>query len=139
MIKINDFNTQHISCEYADSVIKMERHFKMGNRYLSYILNERNFRDDIVLCPPSKLIKVIESFNLRFPDIDYDAEDWRYFRNYMIRQYERVRKGILHLVLNSLNLSVCPYCNRQYIFGTDNNRKVGAQFDHFIVKVNIHI
>lgn len=50
MIKINDFNTQHISCEYADSVIKMERHFKMGNRYLSYILNERNFRDDIVLC-----------------------------------------------------------------------------------------
>jgi hypothetical protein len=24
MIKINDFNTQHISCEYADSVIKME-------------------------------------------------------------------------------------------------------------------
>lgn len=101
MIKINDFNTQHISCEYADSVIKMERHFKMGNRYLSYILNERNFRDDIVLCPPSKLIKVIESFNLRFPDIDYDAEDWRYFRNYMIRQYERVRKGILHLVLNS--------------------------------------
>ena len=134
MIKINDFNTQHISCEYADSVIKMERHFKMGNRYLSYILNERNFRDDIVLCPPSKLIKVIESFNLRFPDIDYDAEDWRYFRNYMIRQYERVRKGILHLVLNSLNLSVCPYCNRQYIFGTDNNRKVGAQFDHFYSK-----
>lgn len=40
MIKINDFNTQHISCEYADSVVKMERHFKMGNRYLSYILND---------------------------------------------------------------------------------------------------
>lgn len=134
MIKINNSKTQQISCEYADSVVEMKRHLKRDNQYLIYVFKERNFRDDIVLCPPSNLNKVIESFNIRFPYIDYKAKDWSFFRNYMIGQYERVRKGILHLVLNSLNLNVCPYCNRQYIFGTDNNRKVAAQFDHFYSK-----
>lgn len=52
----------------------------------------------------------------------------------MIGQYENIRKDFLPTVLNSLNLSVCPYCNRQYIFGTDINRKVHAQFDHFYSK-----
>ncbi|RGX79200.1 HNH endonuclease [Bacteroides stercorirosoris] len=134
MIKINNSNTQQISCEYADYVIKMKRYLKRDNQYLAYVFKERNFRDDIVLCPPSNLIKVIESFDVRFPDIDYKAKDWSDFRNYMIGQYERIRKEFLHVVLHSLNLSVCPYCNRQYIFGTDNNRKVGAQFDHFYSK-----
>lgn len=134
MIKINNPNALQISCEYADSVVKMKRHLKRDNQYLVYVFNERNFKDDIILCPPSNLIQEIELFNTRFPHIDHEAKDWIFFRNYMIGQYERIRKDFLHMVLNSLNLSVCPYCNRQYIFGADNNRKVGAQFDHFYSK-----
>lgn len=133
MIKINNSNIQQISSDYADYILTMKRHLKRDNQYLAYVFDERNIRD-IVLCPPLCLIKKIESFNKRFPNIDYEAVDWCDFRKYMIGQYEKVRKEILHDILDSLNLSVCPYCNRQYIFGADNNRKVGAQFDHFYSK-----
>lgn len=134
MIKINSLNIKQISIDYADYVVAMKRYLKRDNQYLAYVFNERNFRDDIVLCAPLNLEKEIELFNEHFPRIDYKAGAWCDFMKYMIRQYEKVRKEILQKVLISLNLSVCPYCNRQYIFGTDNSRKVGAQFDHFYSK-----
>lgn len=133
MIEIKSSNIQQISRDYADSVINMKRHIKRDNKYLAYLFYERKF-EDIVLCPSLSLIKAIESFNKHFPDIDYKGSEWCDFRKYMIGQYEKVRKKILYKVLNSLNISVCPYCNRQYIFGADNNRKVAAQFDHFYNK-----
>lgn len=133
MIEIRNFKIQQISRDYADSVINIKRHIKRDNKYLSYLFDERKF-EDIVLCPPFNLIKEIELFNERFPDIDYKASEWCDFRKYMIGQYEKVRKEILYKILDSLNISVCPYCNRQYIFGADNNHKVSAQFDHFYSK-----
>lgn len=133
MIKINNSNIQQVSNDYADYVVNMKRHLRRDNQYLAYVFNERNIRD-IVLCSPLRLINKIESFNEQFPNIGYEAEDWCDFRKYMIGQYEKVRKEILQAILDSLNLNVCPYCNRQYIFGTDNNRKVSAQFDHFYSK-----
>lgn len=133
MIEIKSSNLQQISKDYANSVVNIKRCIKRNNQYLSYVFNECKF-EDIVLCPPLSLIKEIELFNERFPYIDDEARDWCDFRKYMIGQYEKVRKEILHEILNSLNISVCPYCNRQYIFGTDNNHKVSAQFDHFYSK-----
>ena len=53
----------------------------------------------------------------------------------MVNQYANVRKEYLPHVLTKLNLSVCPYCNRHYIFTVDNGRKVSAQFDHFYSKM----
>lgn len=133
MIEIKNSNIEQISRNYADSVLMMKRHIKRDNKYLAYLFNERKF-EDIVLCPSLSLIKEIELFNKCFPDIDYEASEWCEFKKYMIGQYEKVRKEILYDVLDSLNISVCPYCNRQYIFGADNNRKVAAQFDHFYSK-----
>lgn len=81
MIKISNPNIQQISNEYADSILKMKRRFKKDNLYLTYIFNELNFRDNIILCPPSNLIDVIESFNAKFPDIKYEEKGWRDFKN----------------------------------------------------------
>ncbi|ADV45110.1 HNH endonuclease [Bacteroides helcogenes] len=133
MIKIEKSNILQVSNYYADSIVNMKRHLKRDNPYLAYVFNERKF-EELVLCPPLSLNKEIASFNERFPYIDYEAGDWSYFKKYMIGQYEKVRKEILHEILDSLNINVCPYCNRQYIFGADNNRKVSAQFDHFYSK-----
>lgn len=133
MIEIKNSNIQQISRDYADFIVNTKRHIKRNNKYLSYLFNGRKL-EDIVLCPPFNLIEEIELFNKYFPDIDYEASEWCDFRKYMIGQYEKIRKEILYEVLDSLNISVCPYCNRQYIFGADNNRKVGAQFDHFYCK-----
>ncbi len=41
-----------------------------------------------------------------------------------------------HKVISSLNIPVCPYCNRQYItnYGEKNNEKTTADLDHYYPK-----
>ena len=41
-----------------------------------------------------------------------------------------------HKIISSLNISVCPYCNRQYItnYGEKNNEKTTADLDHYYPK-----
>ncbi len=133
MIKIENADIQKISANYANYIVGMKRHIKRDNPYLAYTFNERNFMD-IVLCPALSLSNEIRLFDERFPNIDYQDGCWREFRNYMVGQYEKARKGILNDILKSLNLSVCPYCNRQYVFYIDSRRNVSAQFDHFYGK-----
>lgn len=133
MIKIDNSPIEQICSNYADDVSKMKRRIYRDNQFLIYIFNERNFRD-IISCPASSLYKEVNQFKERFPDIDYKTDKWIDFKNYMVRQYEKVRNEYLQIVLDSLNLRVCPYCNRQYIFSADGGRKVSAQFDHFYNK-----
>ena len=83
MIEIKNSNIQQISRNYADSVLMMKRHIKRDNKYLVYLFNERKF-EDIVLCPSLSLIKEIELFNKRFPDIEYEASEWCDFRKFLI-------------------------------------------------------
>lgn len=138
MIEIKNSNIQQISRKYTDSVIIMKRNIKRNNKYLAYLFYKRKF-EDIVSCPPSSLIIEIERFNKQFPDINYEAKDWCDFKKYMIGQYEKVRKEILYDVLDSLNLSVCPYCNRQYILVLITTVKLLLSLTTFIVKVNTRI
>lgn len=138
MIEIKNSNIEQISRNYADSVLMMKRHIKRDNKYLAYLFNERKF-EDIVLCPSLSLIKEIELFNKCFPDADYEASEWCEFKKYMIGQYEKVRKEILYDVLDSLNISVCPYCNRQYILAQITTVKLLLSLTTFIVKVNTRI
>jgi len=133
MIKIIHPNIQQICYDYTKFVITRNRRFNKKNQYIAYVFNERNFKD-IVSCPASNLHNEIDLFQERFSDINYKADEWTKFKIYMIGQYEQVRKEYLQNVLDSLNLSVCPYCNRQYIFSADNGHKVSAQFDHFYSK-----
>lgn len=133
MIKINHTNIHKICQDYTDFVLKKKRHLNKDNPYIAYVFSEHNFKD-IVSCPASNLHNKIALFHKCFPNRDCTAQEWKDFMKYMIGQYEWVRKEYLQTVLDSLNLSVCPYCNRQYIFSAGNGHKVSAQFDHFYSK-----
>lgn len=134
MIKIRHANIKQICCDYTDFIMSINRRFNKDNQYIAYVFNERNF-EDIVSCPAINFYNEIEIFHKRFPDIEYNSEEWIKFTIYMTGQYERIRKEYLQKVLDSLNLSVCPYCNRQYIFSAGDGHKVSAQFDHFYNKI----
>lgn len=43
------------------------------------------------------------------------------------------KRDVVFDILKTENVSVCPYCNRQYIFTLDDNT-VRAQFDHYYPK-----
>ena len=113
MIKIHHTDIKQICRDYTDVVMSINRRFNISNQYIAYVFNERNFKD-IVSCPASNLHNKIELFHKLFPDRDCTAKEWEDFMKYMIGQYEWVRKEYLQKVLDSLNLSVCPYCNRQF-------------------------
>ena len=134
MIKIDNAKLKEICDEYSDDVAKINRYVgTKKNKYLNYLFCERDFRE-VISCPPMRFAKEIELFRNKFFPTDYNDKEWLSFKTYMKGQYEKVRKSYLYNVLKSLDIKVCPYCNRQYIFNVDNGRKVSAQFDHFYSK-----
>lgn len=134
MIQILHENIDSISRAYFEYVQTMPRKIK-NNVFIKYLFEEDCNLEKYVLCLPNDLKGLIIEFENRFPNIDLQSTEWKTFCIYMKGQYERVRFLYLPTVLQELNLSVCPYCNRHYIFSVGNSRKVSAQFDHFYSKV----
>ena len=54
-------------------------------------------------------------------------------KDYFLTMYQRLNKADL---INSLDVTTCPYCNRNYIFNFSKNNKhnATAQLDHFFDK-----
>lgn len=71
---------------------------------------------------------------LKLRDSDDVAELWESCKT--IFDYDDFSKKYRDKVLNAIGVSVCPYCNRQYIshFGTDNKKRNSGDIDHFYNK-----
>lgn len=132
MIKIQHPRLADICKSYTDYIINRNRKLK-NNRYIEYVFASERLRR-IVACPADRLHNIISSFNSHFSDFDANSDEWEAFSNYMLNQYKSVRNEYLPQILHELNLSVCPYCNRHYIYIVDNGKRVSAQFDHFYCK-----
>ena len=130
MIKIEHPNIDKICLQYAKKILSCPRRIK-SNRYVKYLF-EKDRLLNVICCPPEKLSEVISDFDNQFPN--KKGTEWDAFRTYMINQYNSVRKKYLPQIIEDLGLTVCPYCNRHYIYTVEKGRKVGAQFDHFFSK-----
>lgn len=53
-----------------------------------------------------------------------------------IIKYDYINSDLRHKIITSSNVTVCPYCNRQYIsiYDDENKRKTTADLDHFYPK-----
>jgi len=129
MIKISVNNIEQICNNYTEYVLSKK--YIKKNIYFDFLYDRTNFRR-FISCPPDKLNERIDEFNQYFPQID--EKEWDSFETYMIGQYERMRKEYSYKLLDELNIKVCPYCNRQYTFIVNKEKKVSPQFDHFFNK-----
>lgn len=132
MIQIKNPNLVRICHEYTEYILSQKRRNK-DNKYLKYLLNPITLKK-FVSCPADKLALIISQFNLQFPDINKESTEWKEFQSYMINQYLTVRAKYLPVILNQLDLTICPYCNRNYIFTINTRKNINAQFDHFYSK-----
>ena len=130
MIKIESSKINEICSQYVTYIISRPRRIK-SNIYLQYLFDSERMHS-IISCPADKLKDFILDFEKHFPETD--PLEWKSFQTYMINQYKLVRNEYLPHVLDQLDLSVCPYCNRHYIYTVNKGKKVGAQFDHFYSK-----
>ena len=137
MIKIRIANIDTIATEFEkrieDSIVKTK-------------LNKVPFSDtdelqkrirEIYLCKPSELESKHEEFT-RYLNVNHRAEindiKSKYFDYETIIDYTKRGEGKhAYWLMGKLNVTVCPYCNRNYTFTISRNR---PQIDHFYCQEN---
>lgn len=128
MIKIDINDIDGICSEFANRIKEKKRRSK--NRFYLYYQEHIN---QIITCPAHRLSNIIRLFESEFSQ-DYINEEWNSFCKYMTGQYNSFIKANGMWLAKALNVSVCPYCNRQYTFTVDQKQKIRPQFDHFYPK-----
>ena len=95
----------------------------------------RSNKSDIIGATSSEMGCFAESFILHFGSKIKESDAYLLFKAYMDRNYDAVTKDIGYDLVRKLGITVCPYCNRQYIFTVDSeSKKIRAQYDHFYPK-----
>lgn len=134
------------SPKYFD-VLKEQFHSKKGKGYRDFLHTERlsvcnKFSSNILLrdldIEEPKNYKSERSYNNFYNKIKKDFIK----NNVSISRLFDYNNFLIHFcdirseILNNINLSVCPYCNRQYIDTYSHNGKIKsiAQVDHFFPK-----
>lgn len=132
MIKIDRIGLEDICSSYTNYVCNQSR--RKHNDYIDF------FKDNIrriVSCKPENLHYIIEEFNIKFPNFNTLPEGDRekvIFTKYMVNQYIKMLSTYGDILIKDLNVSVCPYCNRQYTFSIDSKKAIKPEFDHFFSK-----
>ncbi|MDF2883850.1 MAG: hypothetical protein K0R54_4415 [Clostridiaceae bacterium] len=143
--EITKFNSNHKKFKIILEMPKIEYKGLMK-------LNRENF---IIKCMKifEKIIGIELQGNMKFysnstGDINniFDINNFNEMLSYFI-SYEMLEDEQRHIILNTLNVQVCPYCNRQYITSykpsKNKNDKIDtlatADLDHFYPKAKFQL
>ena len=145
MIKINI--TSRIVDDFYDSIIKLfdkkltkkkkkKVQWEIETSDIDKLLKKKlsNFKQDITL---EHLIKADYNYMKKLVEfIDKNSERCKLSKkekDYFLTMYQRLKKAVF---IKQLDINVCPYCNRNYIFNFYKNSKdeATAQLDHFFDK-----
>ena len=128
MIKIDRQNLDAIARAYFSKISKKKRN-EASRPMRSYFIS--NF-EDIVLAKPDEFVKIHMQFMKAFNKSN--AKSFEEFKIYMSNQYKDMLGDCGYWLAKELSVNTCPYCNSQYTFTIDRNRKIRPQFDHFLPK-----
>lgn len=126
MIKINCNNLEGIALQYLNR-LKL-RNFRNKSPIITYYIENI---DEIILVKLVETGQITDQFQRLY---DSNPSDFLAFRAYMNNQYKRMCMESGNWLAKELNVNTCPYCNRQYTFTIDKQKKVRPQFDHFLSK-----
>ena len=90
------------------------------------VINRKNI-ETLLLADKHKLERFISDFGY------FSDNDSKELTNRIFRYDTFSNRKIAYNILRLEKVSVCPYCNRQYIFTLDNN-SIRPQFDHYFPK-----
>jgi hypothetical protein len=113
------------------------RRFKKEKRQFFIELKkdiELDFDNSLITGKPNILRNFIVKYERDYPVLLNNET----FRKYLLKIffYETYDKWDAYALAADLNITVCPYCNRQYTFTIGNTSRKGTrpQFDHFFDK-----
>lgn len=149
MIKIERYKLANIATEYCSYVerIGSKKTSSYTNIYEGFLKELRKY----ILAPFSEYENLIKEFEIQFETelLTYNktkkkekkGTEYGKFITYMEGRYSTVMQhqisGGLTLgnwLAQKLDVNTCPYCNRQYTFTINSQKKTKPQFDHFYPK-----
>lgn len=79
--------------------------------------------------------KELENYISMFKSYDAKEKESDYLLDHVFKYKNYANRNIAYSISHKMNVTVCPYCNRQYIFTVAPSKgKVRPQFDHFFPK-----
>ena len=145
MIKIQHPEIAYFANRHYEAI---ENHLKKAhkknrlpaiNERLNNIFGDSWDLKKIILASPEEMEKLIQKWDRR-----HNA-DFSYFITTLYEEFSSGKKLFLKngdektfygaiLLVEDLDISVCPYCNRNFIFNTDKYGKRTCDMDHFFPK-----
>jgi len=126
MIKIDCNNLEEISNRYLNRVKHYK--FRRATPIITYYIDNIDY---IILAKISTFGHIDIQFHRLYQLYPMEA---RAFQLYMSNKYKRMCREDAYWLAKELNVNTCPYCNRQYTFTIDKQKKIRPQFDHFLSK-----
>lgn len=103
-------------------------------KYLNDVDGKHYDFNTIIEALPGELIKIKNYLDKTY-DVDKIMDELPHGEKYCYIEtslYTKMKNDAKKLLLNSLNVIVCPYCNRNYVFADENVNT--CELDHFIPK-----
>lgn len=141
--KMEETKREKIVRKFCELNLKKRR--KLGfldewcNKYLGEIDGKKYNFEDVVMASPSELFKlkacldsnpdIKEIKNKLYQNEDPNEEKYSYVIDTL---YKNMTSEAKEYLLHELNVSVCPYCNRNYVYSVKNIHT--CELDHFFPK-----
>jgi hypothetical protein len=111
---------------------RVEEHFTKCNSAKKYFLDRENI-EAIIICKPEEIIQLSIQLKCKFPDI-FKKNEKEKSPIEKVFDYKFFIEKFGYQLSKSLNINVCPYCNRNFtntIFTKNGENIIRPDFDHF--------
>lgn len=127
---VEKFREKNLENRRKSKIKKIENWCK---KYLSDVDGKCYNFHAVIEALPEELLKIKEYLDSEY-DVDTIMKDLLYNKKSYIETtlYNRMHNEAKNILLENLNVVVCPYCNRNYIFADENINT--CELDHFIPK-----
>lgn len=129
--KLKEFAAQHY--EAVEAKLKAAHKINRIDKWNEQIANiwEDETLESIILAQPEKLEILALSWDNTHNDV------FQYFIDNLYEEYRSSHKWSIYnapQLVRDLGISVCPYCNQNFIFNIDSVGRTTYQIDHFFPK-----
>lgn len=131
----NDIDTIVCGVNQIYEELNKKNFFKIAE----LINNEKKIEKICLLSEKKELHEFNENYKKLFDEDKKgkNENEIKYIEKYITEEYEKIynkfsKRNVAYDILKIMELNVCPYCNRQFIFTI--KKKTRPEFDHFFPK-----
>ncbi len=138
MISIKNININKIAKFHCNLIIE---YFNLRNRsekldsiniWVTDVFGKNYTFEDMVMASPQKLADLVKKYNLIKPEpIDEILNLRNLYSRFAVDSTSPFKNYSAYDLVDKLGITVCPYCNRNYIINIHGRNRRTCEIDHF--------